>query len=120
MTYPASVTTVTVTGRWRYADGSAAIPTGYVTFTPNATLQVPADGDTLPARPLRAVLDAQGEISVTLMSTADPDVEPTGWAYLVAEHVGPPRQQQEHVRHETGLLLHLQNPRPHIVGDGVE
>jgi hypothetical protein len=88
MTFPAGVTTVTVTGRWRYADGSAAVPTGYVTFTPNAVLQVPADGDILPVRQVKAILDAQGAISVTLMSTADTDVEPTGWAYVVNEFVG--------------------------------
>lgn len=91
MTYPASVITVTVTGRWRYADGSTRIPTGYVTFTPNATLQVPVDGDILPPRAVRAALDASGQISVELMSTADSDVEPAGWAYEVAEHVGAGR-----------------------------
>lgn len=88
MTFPASVTTVTVTGRWRYADGSTAIPTGYVTFTPNAVLQVPVDGDVLPVRQVRATLDAQGQVSVTLMSTADADVAPSGWAYTVNEFVG--------------------------------
>lgn len=85
MPYPASVTTVTVVGRWRYAD---RVPTGYVTFTPNTVLQVPVDGDIVPVRPVRAVLDAGGAISVELLSTADPDVEPTGWAYDVVEHVG--------------------------------
>ena len=88
MGFPASVTTVTVTGRWRYADGSTGIPTGYVTFTPNAVLQVPADGDILPVRQVKATLDGSGAISVQLMSTADPDVEPTGWAYIVNEFVG--------------------------------
>jgi hypothetical protein len=88
MPFPASVTPVTVTGRWRYADGSTGIPTGYVTFTPNSVLQVPADGDILPVRQVRATLDPQGAISVTLMSTADTSVEPTGWAYVVNEFIG--------------------------------
>jgi hypothetical protein len=88
MSYPPSVTTVTVTGTWRYADGSTAVPTGTVSFTPNTTLQVPADNDVLPPKAVTAKLDPTGAISVVLMSTADTDVVPTGWAYQVVEQVG--------------------------------
>jgi hypothetical protein len=86
MGYPANVSTVTVTGSWTTSDGSTTKPTGTVTFTPNARLQDGPTGQIIDQKPLVATL-VNGAISVTLMATDDPDLSPSGWAYVVTENI---------------------------------
>jgi hypothetical protein len=95
MTYPDSVATVVVTGTWTYSDGSGTVPTGSVTFTPNAVLQDAADSRIIDLKPLVATLDNTGHISVTLMDTSDTDLQPAGWAYTVTERVAGAQRQYD-------------------------
>lgn len=86
MPVPASITYLTVTDR--YVDASGTAMSGTVTFTPQATRIVDtADGVSVAAAPVRASLDGTGNLSVSLMSGDDTDVDPSGWTYLVEENL---------------------------------
>jgi hypothetical protein len=79
-------TTRTVTATYKRAD-NVSPASGWVTFTPNTTLQAALQSAMYPAEPVRATLDATGHISVTLICTDSTDVSPSGWAYTVAEQI---------------------------------
>jgi hypothetical protein len=88
MGYPSAAATVIVTGKWQLADPNASVPTGTVTFMPSTTLQDGVDGVIIEPATVVATLDATGAISVVLMATDDPDIQPAGWAYQVIESIG--------------------------------
>jgi hypothetical protein len=80
MAYPAGLTTITVTGQVAaVADGEEA----YVTFHQPVWLQGPA-GAFVPSNGQVARCDAEGEFSIVLCATDDPDWTPVDWSYAVA------------------------------------
>lgn len=86
MPYPANVATVTVTGTWARSDGSSTPSTGNVTFVPNVRLADGTTGQLIEQVPLVAPL-VNGAISAVVIATDDPDLAPSGWAYVVTENI---------------------------------
>lgn len=90
--YPAAVSTVTVTGTYRWADAQAIAPIGAVSFIPSATLQDAADNVILtPVAVVCPLVDngnGSSSFTTTLMATDDTDLQPIGWVYQVKESVG--------------------------------
>lgn len=88
MSLPGDLSTVTVTAT--YLDLATGDPaTGAVTFTPTRNIALATDPDQfLMARPLNVALDEDGQLSVVLAVTDDPQYEPE-FAWRVTEKVGP-------------------------------
>lgn len=84
MALPASVTTITVTGQ--YLDATGAAVRGSVTFTLDQTLLVAGASAFIAATDYTVPLDANGEFSVALPATNDPDVAPSGFTWEVREN----------------------------------
>jgi hypothetical protein len=83
MPLPPGLSTVTVTGTYKHPDGTAL--KGKVLFAPEPAVLTSAAHGTLLLGTVEATPDADGDISVTLLATDDPDVTPTGWTYRVQE-----------------------------------
>ncbi|WP_234336067.1 right-handed parallel beta-helix repeat-containing protein [Streptomyces sp. NRRL S-920] len=81
---PASIPTVTVHGTYLGPDGRPLA--GTVTFNAPSMLTFPAS-DVFIAGPVVAPLDENGRFSVRLPATDAPDMQPSGWAYLVKENL---------------------------------
>ncbi len=81
---PENIPSVTVRGR--FLDPSGRPLSGAVTFRAPAQLTFP-QSDVILGGPVVAQLDAQGSIEVTLPATDAPDMDPSGWAYIVAEQL---------------------------------
>ncbi len=81
MSIPAAITPITVTGTFIAADGSPQ--RGYVHFTPSIVAKTP--GAVMPKSRLSVRLDADGELSVPLASTDDPQWSAPGFTYRVVE-----------------------------------
>ncbi|MFB7461723.1 hypothetical protein [Streptomyces sp. NPDC056188] len=81
---PEGIPTVTVTGRYLTPDGRPL--SGRVIW--RAPLLVfPAPYDVILGAPVTATLDPQGRFEVELPATDAPGMNPTGWAYTVAEQL---------------------------------
>lgn len=78
---------VTVNGTFVYTN-SGKIPTGYVSFVPNAIVLDPTNGNVRVVFPIRVPLDGAGKISANLVATDNAGLSPSGWAYDVHIHVG--------------------------------
>src|SRR5690242_15153456 len=74
---------VTVRGKFEHPDGAPAA--GWVTFTARAATASTTAKANVVSAPVRADLDDQGALSVDLVATDDPDVQPNGWTYEVRE-----------------------------------
>jgi hypothetical protein len=86
MSFPASLTVVTVTGT--FLDGAGSPRSGKVIFrTPGYTMSSADDTFVVP-RVLVAFLDSSGHFSIALPSTNDPDWTPVGWTYTVTLDFG--------------------------------
>jgi hypothetical protein len=84
MPIPVDFQTGTVNGRWVDLAGNPM--TGTVTFTPVATRLISSGTDTIViGRVFVEQIDSNGEISVELPATDDPDINPAGWTYKVEE-----------------------------------
>lgn len=81
MPLPAAVTTVTLHGR--IVDHLGAPATGRVSFSMPYPLRDGDDNVIVGAGIVSATLDANGEFTVTLIATDDPDLSPSGWVYAV-------------------------------------
>lgn len=81
---PESIPAVTVRGRFLSPDGRPL--SGSVVFRAPAQLTFP-QADVILGGPVVAQLDAQGAIEVVLPATDAPDMDPSGWAYIVAEQL---------------------------------
>lgn len=81
---PESIPAVTVRGRFLSPDGRPL--SGSVVFRAPAQLTFP-QSDVILGGPVVAQLDAQGAIEVVLPATDAPDMDPSGWAYIVAEQL---------------------------------
>lgn len=75
-----------MTVRGRFLDPSGRPLSGSLVFRAPATLTFPA-ADVILGGPVTVQLDAQGAIEVTLPATDAPDMDPTGWAYIVTEQL---------------------------------
>lgn len=82
MPLPVDYNTVTVTGRYTYLDGNPAV--GSVRFTGKG-VSVSAETETviLPGTVVATLVN--GEFSIELPATNDPDIQPNGWTYSVEE-----------------------------------
>lgn len=83
MSLPANWTLVPITGTFLNRDGYPAV--GYVTF--ESMQAVIIDGIVIVPKTITAHLDGNGQISIEVPSTNDPDLNVTGWAYTVTEHM---------------------------------
>ncbi|MFE9256512.1 hypothetical protein [Streptomyces sp. NPDC006879] len=81
---PAEIPTVTVHGTYLGPDGRPLA--GTVTFSAPSML-VFADSDVFVAGPVVSTLDENGRFQVTLPATNAPNMQPTGWAYVVKENL---------------------------------
>lgn len=81
MTYPASLSTRTITGVILTADGNPAA--GTIRLTRAIPLQGPADDITLQPGAHTATLDTTGAYSLTVPVSDDVDWSPVGWAYTL-------------------------------------
>ncbi|MGW1162721.1 hypothetical protein ACWD48_31885 [Streptomyces sp. NPDC002519] len=81
---PENIPTVTVRGRFLSPDGRPL--SGSIVFRAPAQLTFP-QSDVILGGPVTMPLDAQGAFEVTLPATDAPDMDPSGWAYIVAEQL---------------------------------
>jgi hypothetical protein len=87
MPFPAGIDSQQVTHTYLRGDGSPAA--GQLTWTPDFATKNEhlASGTTFVATPLVFTLDTAGGFAATLLSTADTDLETTGWTWHVVEEV---------------------------------
>jgi hypothetical protein len=83
MPFPTGAQTITLTGTFPVPVGGTA-RAGRVVLTPSATL-VDATQKAIYSGGGSVTLDADGELSVVLLCTDDPDVQPAGWRWRVDE-----------------------------------
>lgn len=86
MAFPAGLTLVTVHGEFDMPPGGGAA--GRIEFTARYPLVGPDDDSIVPPFTIGADLDEDGEFTVELPATNDPQWTPTGWAYAVRGHAG--------------------------------
>ncbi|MDV9190773.1 phage tail protein, partial [Streptomyces sp. SR27] len=81
---PDTIPTVTVRGRFLAPNG---VPlSGAIVVRAPAQLTFP-QADVILGGPVTVQLDAQGAFEVTLPATDAPDMDPSGWAYIVTEQL---------------------------------
>lgn len=98
-----TIATVTVTGRFQRANSAPA--RGRVTFTPSTTVRSSSDDVIVSPRPITALLDADGAISVDLVATDAEGTAPTGWTYEITEWLnGPVRTYSIEVPSASAML----------------
>lgn len=83
MPIPAGITPITVTGTYLAPDGEPLA--GYVVFTPSINAADSTDNAIVPAVPYKVTLDEDGQLSVPLAATDDPQWNEPGWTYRVTE-----------------------------------
>lgn len=83
MPLPVGLSTVTVTGRYTHPDGTPM--TGKLLFTPEPAILTSGAHGALLLGTIEATLDADGDVTATLLATDDADVTPVGWTYRVRE-----------------------------------
>lgn len=83
MPWPPSLTVITVTGKIVHADAVQTPAVGFVRFTTPNVLRIPADDVILTQQVTQVTLDINGEFTVDLPATNDPDVDPVDWAIKV-------------------------------------
>ncbi|MEU3613111.1 hypothetical protein ABZ725_12500 [Streptomyces sp. NPDC006872] len=81
---PEGIPTVTVRGRFLSPDGRPL--SGSIVFRAPAQLTFP-QSDVILGGPVTVPLNAQGAFEVTLPATDAPDMDPSGWTYIVAEQL---------------------------------
>lgn len=90
MALPVEYNLVTVYGKYIELDGDPVV--GYLTFKPSPTIikAMVSQAIIVPVT-LQADLDENGEFSIDLPATDDPDINPGDWTYEVTEGFGPRR-----------------------------
>lgn len=86
MAFPAGLTLVSVHGRFDLPPSGGAA--GSVRFTSRTTLTGPTDNSIVPPFSRTADLDVNGEFTLQLPATNDPQWAPSGWAYAVQVSIG--------------------------------
>lgn len=111
MPLPNDLTTITVTGTYQDAAGNPLA--GRVTFTPSTDLLDNAGHTILRAAPLTATLTASGTISIVLPCTDNATLNPSTWAYTVAEVISdglnnlPTRTYTVQLPHTLGISVDI-------------
>lgn len=95
MSFPAGASTITLTGTFPVPVGGTA-RTGQVTFTPTAVL-VDSTQHAIYSGGGPIALDNTGKFTVVLLCTNDPDVQPTGWRWLVDEQPAGGRRRAYYI-----------------------
>lgn len=85
MALPIDYDTVTIRGKYVYLDGSPA--RGFIRFTGKSTATSASTETTIVAATVTAVLDDNGQFSIPVPATNDPDIQPNGWTYTVSEEL---------------------------------
>ena len=108
MSWPNYVLTRVVTGNYVTASGSPA--SGRVTFTPTSRV-IDENNAVIVEDSISAVLDANGEFSVTLPTTDNTSLNPVGWAYEVSVriHGSRPRKFFASLPYGDGSAVNLNN-----------
>lgn len=83
MPLPASITPVTLTGTYLKSDGSPE--TGFIKIRARQVISSSADNTIVSIENIEIGLDNNGQFSVDVIPTNDPDWEPQGWTYHVIE-----------------------------------
>lgn len=83
MPWPPSLTVITVNGRIVHADVNQTPAVGFVRFTTPNILRDLTDDTILVQTVTQVTLDVNGEFTVDLPATNDPDIEPVDWAIKV-------------------------------------
>lgn len=83
MPLPASITPVTLTGT--YLDSEGNPETGNIKIRARQTIASSADNTMVSIGSQIVALDSNGQISVDLIPTNDPDWSPSGWTYHIIE-----------------------------------
>lgn len=83
MALPVDYNTVTITGRYVYLSGEPV--TGTIKFTGKVVAMSVGTNTIIVPTEILAELDVNGEFSVALPATDDPDIDPNGWTYTVVE-----------------------------------
>ncbi|GAP46889.1 polysaccharide deacetylase family protein [Streptomyces azureus] len=83
MALPPGLSTVTVTGTYLHPNGTPY--SGRLVFRPEPEVLTSAAHGTLVIGDVEVVLDNNGQFTVSLLATDDPDVTPVGWTYRVTE-----------------------------------
>jgi hypothetical protein len=86
MAFPAGLTLVSVHGAFDVPPSGGA--SGTVRFTSKVALLGSSDNSIIPPFEITAALDADGEFTVSLPATNDPQWTPTGWTYAVHAAIG--------------------------------
>lgn len=83
MALPIDYDTVTVRGKYVYLDGSPA--RGLIRFTGKVIATSAATKTMIIPATVTATLDENGQFTVPVPATNDPDIQPNGWTYSVSE-----------------------------------
>jgi lysophospholipase L1-like esterase len=79
--------TVRVAVRGTFIKPNGTPAAGQVSFTPRVQTILNDNADTITVQSVSADLDGTGHFTVNLQATDDPDINPSGWTYLVQESV---------------------------------
>ncbi|MDX3747467.1 hypothetical protein [Streptomyces sp. AK08-02] len=95
MAFPAGASTITVTGTLPVPVGGTP-RTGQIIFTPTAVL-VDSTQHAIYSGGSPVTLDNAGHFSAVLLCNDDPDIQPTGWRWLVDEHPAGGRRRAYYI-----------------------
>lgn len=115
MALPGDITTITVTGTYLTAAGTAL--SGMVTFTPSTPVIVDTTGSViLGGVGITVALSPAGSFSVVLPNTGQ--LLPGGWSYTVTENIGglQPRSYSISIPHSLGTTVDLSAVTPIVPG----
>lgn len=85
MALPIDYDTVTVKGRYTYLDGTPA--KGFVRFAGKVVAISSTTETIIIPTTVTAVLDDNGQFSIPVPATDDPNIQPNGWTYTVSEQL---------------------------------
>jgi hypothetical protein len=107
-----ALTTVLLSGT--YVDGQENPLAGTVTFTPSVALADGTDNKAVRQRPVTATLDGSGAFSLSLLSTDNGSLLPSGWYWTIREAFAgtPARQWNFNLLHATGASQDISDLEP--------
>lgn len=118
MALPVEYDQVTVYGRYTFLSGLPVA--GEIVFTGKTFATAATSHTTIVPSPISVRLDPDGQFSIALPATDDPDVTPNGWTYTVTERFTGGRQFEIEVpiaAKLTGIDLSILAPAEPASGD---
>lgn len=118
MALPVEYDQVTVYGRYTYLNGTPVA--GELLFTGKIFATAADSSTTIVPAPISVRLDPDGQFSIDLPATDDPDILPNGWTYTVTERFPAGRQFDIEVpvaAKDTGIDLSILAPVTPASGD---